>query len=52
MKRLRGACKGCKCADIDDYGVFFCHGKDKKLKKPPRTCDKRIDAATYLENGE
>ena len=45
MKRLRGACKGCKCAEEKPDGVWVCKAmpNDKRLKKPPQMCEKRIE---------
>ena len=49
MRRLRGACKGCKCAAPMEDGEYECMALDKKIKQPPKECGKRIDAATYME---
>lgn len=53
MKRLRGACKGCKCAAERENGEYECMASDRfrRMKQPPKVCDKRIDAETYLEDG-
>lgn len=51
MKRLRGACRGCKCASCIERGVY-CESKNKIIKAPPKECSKRIDAARYLEDDE
>lgn len=54
MKRLRGACKGCKCAvPLEFRPEWECMAaeKFKIIKKPPKRCEKRIDAETYLQNG-
>lgn len=47
LKRIRGACKGCKCA-TPISNCWFCEIKNKKIRQPPKECDSRIDAATYL----
>ena len=52
MKRIRGACKGCKCAAITEFGTFQCMAMPdkKKIKKFPTNCKHRIDSATSLED--
>lgn len=55
MKRLRGACKGCKCVTPLEFRLAWeCMAaeKPKIIKKPPKKCKKRIDAETYLQEGE
>ena len=51
MKRPRGACKGCKCCCRTESGDYECMGSTKfrKIKQPPKVCEKRIDAATYMD---
>lgn len=52
MKRVRGACKGCKCSALTEDGNYECAVKDGHLRKPPQVCSKRIDAATYMDDYE
>lgn len=49
MKRLRKACKGCKCAAEMENGEYECMAKDGKIKSPPQVCKYRIDAEAYLD---
>ncbi len=51
MKRLRGACKGCKCAYFDG-GKWSCEVDVKVAKAPIKTCGKRIDAEKYADKEE
>ena len=48
MKRLRGLCKGCKCAVEKENGEYQCMSmaSGKRLKKAPKTCEKRV----YVQN--
>ena len=52
MKRVRGACKGCKCSVLTEDGDYECAVKDGHLRKPPQVCDNRIDVATLYDTEE
>ena len=52
MKRVRGACKGCKCSLLTEDGDYECAVKDGHLRKPPKVCSNRIDIATYMDDYE
>ena len=45
MKRLKGICKGCKCALKKENGEYQCMSmaNGKRLKKAPKTCEKSVD---------
>lgn len=53
MKRLRGLCKGCKCAVKKENDEYQCMvmSEGKRLKKPPKTCG-NIIGAKYVNKKE
>lgn len=54
MKRLRGTCKGCKCAAKKENGEYECMGSDRfrRMKQPPKEKDNFCADCNWYEAEE